>query len=378
MIMLAMLACSTGTILPAPTATGPAVAFIAPVNNAVIAEGAAIEFAVHASDPGGVGKIDFFVDDVLMGSQTVSAGQTSFTAHQVWTASGVQGHFLSAIASRADNTKIGDTKISVRVVSSDTIALNPGSPGTSPATSAQATQPAESSASPVPATSLSGNPTAVPPTPTGPYIQVIWQNGLNIRAGDGTVFPTVGALKLNDTAQIIGRNATTTWWAIHTDRGVTGWIINNTTFITVNGDVSTVKLAVSPPTPQPTPIPTNALAPTSTTGAYADLVFGNVTLNPANPTANQTFNVSITITNSGNADAGTSLLVGVFQPGNEKSPVAVPAIKAGQSVTINMPVTLHSSGANQSGVLTLDANNEVNEGPNGKSNNTKTLTYNVN
>ena len=110
----------------------------------------------------------------------------------------------------------------------------------------------------------------------------------------------------------------------------------------------------------------------------ADLVIDSVTLNPNPPLMNQTFNATIVIRNQGSVDAGTSLVVGVFQPGNERSPVAVPAIKAGQSATVSMPVTLHGNGANQSAVITADANSDLAEGTNGEANNTKTINYNVN
>jgi hypothetical protein len=78
-------------------------------------------------------------------------------------------------------------------------------------------------------------------------------------------------------------------------------------------------------------------------------------------------------------DARPTLLSGLFQPGNELSEIAVPAIPAGQQVQLPaLPVTLKQAGANQVGALTLDARNELNEGPNGEANNVRTINYNVN
>jgi hypothetical protein len=203
---------------------------------------------------------------------------------------------------------------------------------------------------------------------------------LNIRAGPGTNYPIIGALKDGDIATIVGRNADRSWWYILKEPA-RGWVISLSAYSQVIGDTANVPLVASPPTPIASAVPPTAVqptsAPTSTVGAVADLVIDSVTLNPANPVANQTFKVSIVIRNQGTVDAGTSFVVGIFQPGNETSPAAVPAIKAGASVTINMPVTLHANGANKNGVITIDQKGEINEGPNGEANNVRTITYNV-
>jgi hypothetical protein len=183
-----------------------------------------------------------------------------------------------------------------------------------------------------------------------------------------------------DTAIIVGRNADRSWWVVVHDQ-IRGWSISDPAYSQVVGDTSNVPLVATPPKPAAAAASSTVapvLAVTSTTGPVADLVFDSVTLDPATPTANQTFTVTIVIRNQGTVDAGTSLVVGVFQPGNERSPRPVPAIPAGQTATVQMPVTLKSSGANQNGVLTLDANSNISEGPNGEANNTKTITYNVN
>src|SRR5437016_3317574 len=95
MLMLASLAClaQSGTS-DTPTAMPlPSVVFVAPQNNSLVADGAEITLAAYAQDSGGISKIDFLVDDTPIGSQSVPAAgtqtpQTSFTARQVWKASG--------------------------------------------------------------------------------------------------------------------------------------------------------------------------------------------------------------------------------------------------------------------------------------------------
>jgi hypothetical protein len=379
MLVTASLACNA-QLASSPTAVvqGPSLVFIAPENNSIIAEGADITFAVTAVDAAGISKIDFLVDDNSIGTQTIPAGAglTSFTARQVWKAAGIQGHLVVAVASRSDGTAVGDAQITVQVVAATaptaTLAATLAAMDTlaPSATLAVNTLPAPSDTPPEPAASA---------TPNQPILKVTNPN-LNIRAGPSTDYPIIGAMKSGDTAIIVGRNADRSWWVIVFGQ-IRGWSISDPAYSQVVGDTSNVPLVATPPLPAAsavTPTVAPALAVTSTTGPVPDLVFDSVALDPATPTANQTFTVIIVIRNQGTVDAGTSLVVGVFQPGNERSPVAVPAIPAGQTVTIRMPVTLKSSGANQTGILTLDATPEIDEGPNGEANNTKTITYNVN
>jgi CARDB/Bacterial SH3 domain/Bacterial Ig domain len=385
-LIAASLACnaqvgSSGT----PVAVSEAsVVFIAPDNNSVIAEGSTITLAVNAADTAGVGRIEFRIDDNLIGTQNAPSDglQTNFTARQPWIAQGIQGHLVVAVAFHPDGKPIGEAKITFQVVTVAPSTATETSTLTVTETPTMPSASATTAASPT----LAPSNTPVPPTTAAPGIGqqptiLVTNPTLNIRSGPGVNYQKIGELKQGDTATIIGRNADSSWWVIHRNDGTQGWIINQAAYIQIVGDTSNVPLAASPPTPVPapaTPVPQQTLAPTSTVGAVADLVIDSIALNPSTPVANQTFNVTIVIRNQGTVDAGTSLVVGVFQPGNERSPVAVPAIPAGQTVTINMPVTLHSSGPNQTAVIRVDDNGEINEGPNGEANNARTITYNVN
>ncbi len=386
MLVTASLACNA-QMASSPTAVvqEPSLVFIAPDNNSIITEGAEITLAVTAVDMGaGISKIDFLVDENPIGTQTIPAGtgQTSFTARTVWKAAGIQGHLVVAVASGSDGTAVANAQIDVQVVAA-------GAPLTSLATTPPVSATLAASNTSAPSATVAVNtlpaPSATPPGPAPsatsnqPLLKVTNPN-LNIRAGPSTDYPIIGAMKNGDTATIVGRNADRSWWVVVFGQ-IRGWSISDPAYSQVVGDTSNVPLVAAPPKPASaaaTATVAPALAVTSTTGPVADLVFDSVTLDPATPTANQTFTVIIVIRNQGTVDAGTSLVVGVFQPGTERSPVAVPAIPAGQTVTIRMPVTLKSSGPNQTGTLTLDATPEINEGPNGEANNTKTITYNVN
>src|SRR5258707_14278146 len=124
-LFLAAIACVAPTGGRAPNAVaqgqGPSVLFIGPDNNSTIADGATITLAVYASNSAGVSKVDFMVDDTLIGSQsapqgTAGAPTTSFTAEQSWTAKDDRGHFVDAIAYATDGTKFDDAKITLTVV----------------------------------------------------------------------------------------------------------------------------------------------------------------------------------------------------------------------------------------------------------------------
>lgn len=220
------------------------------------------------------------------------------------------------------------------------------------------------------------------PTPApavdAPILRVTFQY-LNVRAGPDTTFEIIGRLNQNDTVTIIGRNAERTWWVI--ERGeLRGWVTSNPDFSTVTGDTANVPLAAPPgsnPTPPPGSGANSGLAPTSTVAGGADLIIEAATI-PSTPRVNQAFTVLIVVRNQGTADAPASLLRGIFQPGDEPSDMAVPPLRAGQSVTLPpLYVTVRGTGANLSGVLTLDVQSEVAEGLNGEANNTRTITYNV-
>ena len=391
MLAVASLACNApiGNIEPTAVAQAPSVVFIAPDSNSSVAEGTSLTFAVNATNSGGISKVDFTVDDNPIGTQSVPPDQQtspSITLQQPWTAKGVQGHFVDAVAYGADGKQFGDAKLTFQVVaavqtqaateaSTTGVTLVPSLPP--PPTNTQALPPTTKAlVGPTIIIVTSAPPTAVP-TSEFPTL-VVKSPNLNIRSGDGTNFNIIASMKTGDTAQIVGRNAAKTWWFVQKDQ-TRGWSIADPTFSDVTGDTSKIPLVQSPPTPTPSAGPTAGGVPTSTgTIGSADLVIDSVTLDPQTPTAHQTFTVTVTIRNQGSVDAPASTVFGTFQPQNELSPGDVPPIKAGQTINAQLKVTLKAGGANQTAVIEVDKYNTVNEGPSGEANNSKSITYNVN
>jgi uncharacterized protein YgiM (DUF1202 family) len=74
---------------------------------------------------------------------------------------------------------------------------------------------------------------------------------LNVRAGPGPTFQTLGQVKAGDVLNILARNEDRTWWAIQAPGGLRGWILNNPAYIQVTGDTSGVPLGAAQPTPTP-------------------------------------------------------------------------------------------------------------------------------
>src|SRR5258708_1289386 len=408
MLCIASLACAApigGNAEPTAGAQAAAVIFIAPENNSTIAEGSTITFAVNASNGNaGVSKVDFLVDDTNIGTQAAAAPQpSSFTAQQTWVAKGTRGHFVDAIAYGDDGKQFGDDKITIQVVaapgSTAQIPTDPRLQTVQPlgATATLANVPTLAGAAPTSQPAATAGPTFIivtsaPPTndPNAKPTLTVKAPNLNIRAGDGTNFNVIGAMKTGDVAQIVGRNAAKSWWVIQKDT-TRGWVIADPQFSDVKGDTSKVPLVASPRIPVPPAVPPTSpaspgpasfrpppAAATSVGTGPADLVIvGTPSLNPATPTKNVTFTVNITIRNQGGTDAPASTAFGTFQPNNELSPASVPAIPAGQTVNVQMFVTLKASGTGQSAVIVVDKYNTVSEGG-GEGNNSVTISYNVN
>lgn len=413
-LCVASLACNIqfGGATPAPAQTPvSSILWIAPENNSVIAEGASIEIAASASDSlKGIAKITFLVDGkaIAEADAPLIDGQATFVAKAVWVAQGIQGHLLTAEAARADGTVVGEAGVTVQVVartdadSTVIAALLPvgSTPLATPFSTSETPSPAaslEPSATPpvviaapteitpeaVPSATFAAVASAGSPTPEPTFIAPtlrVLSEFLNVRAGPGTDFEAVGQLNQGDTAKVVGRNAERSWVVVEYG-SMRGWVTTSPTVVEVIGDTTNIPL-VAANVPNPTPTLLNAsqpgLAPTSPPGNVPDLVIEQYQIVPQSPTANQTFFVVIAIRNQGAVDAPSSLLSGVFQPGNEVSEMAVPPIPAGALLTLPpMYVTLRSGGANQEAVLTLDSRSEIDEGPIGEQNNRRTVTYNV-
>src|SRR5260221_2342552 len=384
MLCIAALACAApigGNAEPTAVAQAAAVIFIAPENNSTIAEGSTITFAVNASNGNaGVSKVDFMVDDTNIGTQTAATPQpSSFTAQQSWVAKGIQGHFVDAIAYGADGKQFGDAKITIQVVaapgsatqsSTDNATSNPLETVQPVApTSTLANVPTLANSAPTSQSAATSGPTFIivtsaPPTndPNAKPTLTVTAPNLTIRAGDGTNFNLIGAMKTGDVAQIVGRNAAKSWWVIQKDQ-TRGWVITDPQFSDVNGDTSKVPLVASPATPVPPAVPPTSAAATSVGTGPADLVIvGTPSLNPATPTKNVTFSVNITIRNQGGTDALASTAFVPSQQNNEQGRASVQATRGGKPENVQMFEPLKASGTSQTAVIEVDKYNTVPEG----------------
>ncbi len=269
LLLGALLACnlSFNPDAAVPTPVRPALLFLAPENNSVIAEGAVIQLAVNARDLSGKGvaRVDFNVDGVSIGSQAApnADGQAEFTAFQVWAApSPAQGHLITASAFRADNSMVGDAVLTVSVVTLQTTANLPPTVSTplvaSPTVQAPAVSPIPATITPTNTPQITAAPAATTSANT-PQVKVT-NAFLNIRSGPGTNYQFIGSLKQGDVVTIIGRNADRSWWVVQSDQ-TRGWIINNPSFIVVIGNTATIPLAAAPPSPIPTLVPPTPLPP---------------------------------------------------------------------------------------------------------------------
>jgi ABC-type branched-subunit amino acid transport system substrate-binding protein len=213
-------------------------------------------------------------------------------------------------------------------------------------------------------------PTLVPSaTPEG--VVGTAKGNVNIRTGPGTVYPVIGQLKKNDQIPLIGASADLQWYVIDY-RQQQGWI--SASLVTVFGDLRTLRVVAPPPTPIPTPTPPATSTPTPV--PYADLFMLSAMLNPAVPQPGLPFTLSVVVKNQGNADAGEFAVATSFQPGNVYTAAIVPGLAAGQQTTVNLTATVGGTTVSTVAVV-LDLNNQVNEGPNGKANNTPEISYRI-
>src|SRR5262249_7853781 len=169
--------------------------------------------------------------------------------------------------------------------------------------------------------------------------------------------------------QIVGASADFAWLVINFRQSI-GWISSGPQFVKIFGDIRTLPIVQAPPTPTPLPTPT----PTP----FADLVVVSATMNPTIPPPNTPFTLIVIIKNQGFSDTGSFGMGITFQPGNVQVTAVIPNLPAGQQATINLTAASGVAGTgNFSEAVVLDLNNQVNEGPNGKANNTFPVAYKI-
>lgn len=154
----------------------------------------------------------------------------------------------------------------------------PGDPGPNPTS-----PPATSTSGPPPPTATF-TPIPLPPTPQDGFLPTALPcdlqpmlrslaSGVNVRAGPGLDYQSVGSLRLQEVRPIVGRAADVEWWRTILEDGVVGWVADNV--VEVSGYIGNVEVIPAPPladgatvtpgTPwAPTPLPQCTPPPTET------------------------------------------------------------------------------------------------------------------
>ena len=101
---------------------------------------------------------------------------------------------------------------------------------------------------------------AITPTPLVPQISVSVPT--NCRNGPGKVYPRVGALLIDQTAQVYGRDPTGKYWLIRNPDASSGYCWVWGEYATLTGSTAFLPVYTPPPTPTPTFTPLPTFTPT--------------------------------------------------------------------------------------------------------------------
>jgi hypothetical protein len=203
-------------------------------------------------------------------------------------------------------------------------------------------------------------------TPEG-VVLTVTQPVQNVRSGPGDQYEILGQLTLGEQATVIGANLDYSWVVINF-RGRQGWLA--TYLVDITGDLRSVPEIPIPPAPTP-----NVTA-TPTTPPTVDVIIDSVVASPTPIIAGQNFTINITVRNIGNSPAGTFAVGGTFPPNTTYLVANVPPLQAGQSVIVPLTGIL-TQGGTYTTSLTIDVNNQVQEGVVGEQNNIYNFTYTV-
>lgn len=384
---------SCGTAAPAeeePLTTGaPIVQISSPLPGDVYREGVGVNILVRVENAGAdLARVAIQVDGEIIGEAVqpdLGTAQT-ITIRNGWTASGVGGHVITAVATRNDGTSSEPVSVSISVVASDVVSAEEEATDaptqaiaatTAPTQDAagQGEQPTQQQVQPTTApptdTAAPTDPPAPSATPTSSTPQIRVTTGANIRSGPGVNFePPIGSLAAGATADILAVHTSGTWYRIQYYTG-DGWI--SSVVVEVIGDISGLPREAGPPTPIPV---TNTPVPTNTPEAAADL---SITFEQTVPEfeCNQSSEITITVVNSGTGpSAENRILVEDLYNGQVtvSTEAPIPALQPNESATVVVYLTVSTNFAEaHTNRMRVDPDNvvpETNEG-----NNTRERTY---
>jgi ABC-type branched-subunit amino acid transport system substrate-binding protein len=210
------------------------------------------------------------------------------------------------------------------------------------------------------------SPTPVPTaTPEGVVATVADRPFQNVRSGPSTQFDVLGQLNEGESARVIGANRENTWVVIDF-RGRQGWM--SSSLLDIFGDLNTVPIIESPPTPTP------AFTPTPVPPQEADIIIEGASVSPSPIIANRNFNVNVIVRNRGISNAGQFAIAATFPPNNVYAAAIVPGLAAGQAITATLSASLSNTGFYSVAII-ADLNNQVPEGPGEGNNASFTFSY---
>jgi hypothetical protein len=353
----------------------PTVLITSPQNNAEVAVGTQVLVSAVATDNVGVTRVQLAANNQIV--KTVSSespsGQRNFQVVLDYTPRETGTVTLQILAYR---DAIASDPALVTIVVKTAI-----------------TAPTATSGISVPGQPGGGVPQPPVIDPNDPTCRALTNTNLNLRTGPGTNYDRITVLAAGAVVPIIGRVADNSWWQVRSGSS-TGWV--SAQYTSVYGICTATPIVAAPPTPTGiVPTATNrppgppTVTNTPIPAGNPNLVVASISIGgPVSITVPLDGNVtySAVITNRGTAAAGPFTVVGqsinttgtptpAFPgTGGASSIGVVNSLGAGNSITLNGMVTTVTAGQAYTIWVTVDPNNQVNEGS-GESDNSLGFTF---
>jgi hypothetical protein len=358
-LMLVATACSLNQSPEGERVGGgpPVVRLASPMTNATYLEGVQVNIQASVTNAGeDIDRVEVTVDNAVVTTlpQPNASGSPIFSVSHTWPAAGTGSHTIGVTAFRGDGTASAPATVTISVISpapaTETTAptLEPSDAPTqeddTPTDEGGDEQPTDEDSGDE---GDSGDDGGDEDDGSGPPTATFTQ-GVNVRRGPSTNFnPPIGSFAANQTAEIVGINPAGDWYKVRYYNS-DGWVFAS--LMTISGDTSNLPVDPGPPTPVPataTPIPPTSVPATAVPVSQANLVAGNIRLDPSQPTCGETFEVRVDIANLGSSDTTTTGLFTVEDSagGNvTRTQGPIPIVKAGETVgSADIPITVSTN-----------------------------------
>lgn len=193
----------------------------------------------------------------------------------------------------------------------------------------------------------------------------------NVRQGDSTAYPTVGALLAGEQASVVGISSTGSgWFYVQLSNGRRGFVAPG--IVRFNGNTASLS-RINPPLP-PTPTPT----PTPVT--RANLVVSGLSLDPSQPDCGEGFDIFINVTNNGSGPTSSSGTLTILDrhvaSGSQQGSTfgGFPVLNPGDNFVVSAALTINTFFEEEHDILViLDPDNQIPE--TNENDNTRSLRY---